>query len=129
MKPQDSVSIWMKSKGSFRDFTCAGLTLISLEQAYVFDFSDGFLECEDGMITGDEISVIYEGQLSSEDTSSVKALKVVDDFHKKNQLEVRKVYGEVQGLTSNTITIKDEQGKTGTYPITGTETVLSEWNS
>lgn len=34
------------------------------------------------MITGDEISVIYEGQLSNKDTSTVKALKVVDDFHK-----------------------------------------------
>ena len=45
------------------------------------------------MITGDEISVIYEGQLSNKDTSTVKALKVVDDFHKKNQLEVRKAYG------------------------------------
>ena len=73
------------------------------------------------MITGDEISVIYEGQLSSEDTSTVKALKVVDDFHKKNQLEVRKAYGEVQGLTPNTITIKNQEGKTAIYPITGTE--------
>ena len=42
------------------------------------------MECEDGMITGDEISVIYEGQLASERCQhSVKALKVVDDFHKK----------------------------------------------
>ena len=73
------------------------------------------------MITGDEISVIYEGQLSNKDTSTVKALKVVDDFHKKNQLEVRKAYGEVQSLTPNTITIKNKKGKTATYPITGTE--------
>ena len=73
------------------------------------------------MITGDEISVIYEGQLASDDTSTVKALKVVDDFHKKNQLETRKAYGEVQSLTPNTITIKNKKGKTATYPITGTE--------
>ena len=104
-----------------QDFTGAALTMSSQEQTYIFDLSEATLECEDGMITGDEISVIYEGQLSSEDTSTVKALKVVDDFHKKNQLEVRKAYGEVQGLTPNTITIKDEQGKTATYPITGTE--------
>lgn len=39
------------------------------------------------MITGDEISVIYEGQLSNTDTSTVKALKVVDEFHKKNKLK------------------------------------------
>lgn len=110
-------------KGTLQDFTGASLTLISTDesQAYVFDLSEATLECEDGMITGDEISVIYEGQLSATDTSSVKALKVVDDFHKKNKLKIRKIYGEVQNLTSNTITIKNKKGKTSTYPITGTE--------
>lgn len=108
-------------KGTLQDFTGATLTMASQEQTYVFDVSEATLECEDGMITGDEISVIYEGQLSNDDTSTVKALKVVDDFHKKNQLEDRKAYGEVQSLTPNTITIKNKKGKTATYPITGTE--------
>ena len=108
-------------KGTLQDFTGVTLTMTSQEQAYTFDLSQATLECEDGMITGDEISVIYEGQLVSADTSTVKALKVVDDFHKKNQLEKRKAYGEVQSLTPNTITIKNKKGKTATYPITGTE--------
>ena len=108
-------------KGTLQDFTGATLTMASQEQTYVFDVSEATLECEDGMITGDEISVIYEGQLSNDDTSTVKALKVVDDFHKKNQLEERKAYGEVQSLTPNTIAIKNKKGKTATYPITGTE--------
>lgn len=108
-------------KGTLQDFTGATLTMASQEQTYVFDVSEATLECEDGMITGDEISVIYEGQLSNDDTSTVKALKVVDDFHKKNQLEERKAYGEVQSLTPNTITIKNKKGETATYPITGTE--------
>ena len=108
-------------KGTLQDFTGATLTMASQEQTYVFDVSEAPLECEDGMITGDEISVIYEGQLSNDDTSTVKALKVVDDFHKKNQLEERKAYGEVQSLTPNTITIKNKKGETATYPITGTE--------
>ena len=98
-------------KGTLKDFTGATLTMESQEQTYVFNLSEATLECEDGMITGDEISVIYEGQLSNKDTSTVKALKVVDDFHKKNQLEVRKAYGEVQSLTSNTITIKNKKGR------------------
>ena len=108
-------------KGTLLDFTGATLTMTSHEQTYVFDLSEATLECEDGMITGDEISVIYEGQFANADTSSVKALKVVDDFHKKNQLKVRKAYGEIQSLTPNTITIKNKKGKTATYPITGTE--------
>ena len=37
------------------------------------------------MITGDEISIIYEGQLSGTDTSSVHVLKVVDEYHQKKQ--------------------------------------------
>ena len=95
-------------KGTLKDFTGATLTMENQEQTYVFDLSEATLECEDGMITGDEISVIYEGQLSNKDTSTVKALKVVDDFHKKNQLEVRKAYGEVLRLTSNNSTIKNK---------------------
>lgn len=108
-------------KGTLQDFTGENLTLSTETQTYVFDLSQATLECEDGMITGDEISVIYEGQLDSSDTSTVKALKVVDDYHKKNELEIRRAYGEVQSLTPNTITIKNKKGKTATYPITGAE--------
>ena len=39
------------------------------------------LESEDGIIRGDSVSVIYEGQLTDTDTSTVRALKVVDDYH------------------------------------------------
>ncbi|WP_373211950.1 hypothetical protein [Ruminococcus sp. 5_1_39BFAA] len=106
--------------GTLLDFTGSQLTVQGDEQTYVFDVSQATLECQDGMITGDEISVIYEGQLSDTDTSSVKALKVVDEFHNKNQLEERTAHGEVQSLTPNTITIKSKKGKTATYPITGT---------
>jgi hypothetical protein len=95
--------------------------VLSDEQIYIFDVSQATLECEEGMITGDNISVIYEGQLSDTDTSSVKALKVVDEFHKKNKLETRTAHGQVQSMTPNTITILSKSGKTATYPITGTE--------
>ena len=52
------------------------------------------------MITGDEISVIYEGQLSNTDTSTVKALKVVDEFHKKNKLKNHTTRGNSHGPDS-----------------------------
>ena len=83
--------------------------------------SNATLECKGGMITGDEISIIYEGQLSGTDTGSVHVLKVVDEFHKKNKLKKRTAHGQVISLTSNTITIKSKKGKTATYPITGTK--------
>lgn len=107
--------------GRLQDFTGSQLTVKTEDTAYVFDVSQATLECEDGMITGDEVSVIYEGQLTDTDTSTVKALKVVDEFHKKNRLKERTAHGQVQGLTANTITIKAKSGKTATYPITGTE--------
>ena len=68
-------------KGTLQDFNGTSLTVSSGENRYVFDVSQATLECQEGMITGDEISVIYEGQLSDTDTSMVKALKVVDEFH------------------------------------------------
>ncbi|MDO4273789.1 MAG: hypothetical protein Q4D16_08970 [Eubacteriales bacterium] len=107
--------------GKLQDFNGSQLTLSTPDNTYVFDVSGATLECSDGMITGDEISIIYEGQLSDTDTTTVKALKVVDEFHKKNRLKDRTAHGQVQGLTANTITIKAKSGKTATYPITGTE--------
>ena len=108
-------------KGTLQDFNGTSLTVSSGENNYVFDVSQATLECQEGMITGDEISVIYEGQLSDTDTSMVKALKVVDEFHKKNTLEDQVVHGQIQNLTPNTITLISDDKHTATYPITGTQ--------
>lgn len=108
-------------QGRIQDFTGNQLTLLSEKESYTFDVSQAALECKNGIITGDEISVIYEGQLDGTNTSQVRALKVVDEFNQKNHLEDRTAHGQVQSLTPNTITIKAKNGKTATYPITGTQ--------
>lgn len=107
--------------GTLQDFSGSQLILNTDSASYVFNVSNATLECKGGMITGDEISIIYEGQLSGTDTGSVHVLKVVDEFHKKNKLKKRTAHGQVVSLTSNTITIKSKKGKTATYPITGTK--------
>ena len=107
--------------GTLQDFSGSQLILNTDDASYVFNVSNATLECKGGMITGDEISIIYEGQLSNTDTSSVRVLKVVDEFHKKSKLKKRTAHGQVISLTSNTITIKNKKGKTATYPITGTK--------
>ena len=107
--------------GTLQDFSGSQLILNTDSASYVFNVSNATLECKGGMITGDEISIIYEGQLSGTDTGSVHVLKVVDEFHKKNKLKKRTAHGQVISLTSNTITIKSKKGKTATYPITGTK--------
>ena len=107
--------------GTLQDFSGSQLILNTDDASYVFNVSNATLECKGGMITGDEISIIYEGQLSNTDTSSVRVLKVVDEFHKKNKLKKHTAHGQVISLTSNTITIKNKKEKTATYPITGTK--------
>ena len=73
--------------GTLQDFSGSQLILNTDSASYVFNVSNATLECKGGMITGDEISIIYEGQLSGADTGSVHVLKVVDEFHKKNKLK------------------------------------------
>lgn len=111
-----------EQQGILEDFTGSSLTLnIGDDTFQTFDVSEATLECQGGMITGDEISVIYEGQLSGEDTGSVKVLKVVDEYYHKKALKDRSIYGEIQDLTCNTITIRSQAGNTITFPITGVQ--------
>ena len=118
----DSQRVYMDEiHGVLKDFTGNQLTLADGEDVYVFDISQASLECEGGMISGDTVSVIYEGQLEGTETGTVHVLKVADEYHNKVPLEEKRTYGQVQSLTSNSITLKARTGQTATYPITGVE--------
>lgn len=118
----DNPRVYMDEiRGSIQDFSGSQLTVLSETNLYTFDISQATIECQNGIISGDEISIIYEGQLTDTDTSSVKVLKVVDEINKKTTLEDRTAHGKVLSLTPNTITIQAKSGKKATYPITGTE--------
>ena len=107
--------------GTFQNFSGNQISVTADEKTYVFDVSQATLECAEGLIAGNEICVIYEGQLSDTDTSVVKALKVVDEFHKKKEQKERTVSGQVLNLTPNTITIRTDKGNTLTCSTIGTE--------
>lgn len=118
----DTPRVYMDEiRGSVQAFTGNQLTILSESSFFTFDVSQATLECKNGIISGDEISLIYEGQLSQSEPASVKVLKVVDEINKKTTLEDRTAHGKVLDLTPNTITIQAKSGKTATYPITGTE--------
>ncbi|MBU5482437.1 hypothetical protein [Blautia sp. MSJ-19] len=118
----ESTRVYMDEiRGTLQDFNGNQLTILSDSSNYIFDVSQATLECQDGMITGDAISVIYEGQLNSTDTGAVRALKVADDYHETTELEEKTTRGQVQSLTANSITVKSKGGKTVTFPVTGTE--------
>lgn len=118
----ESTRVYMDEvRGTLQNFTGNQLTLLSNSDTYVFDISQATLECADGMLCGDAVSVIYEGQLASTDTGAVRALKVVDDYHDSAELKDNTTHGQVQSLTANSITVKTKDKKTITFPITGTE--------
>ena len=116
----DSTRVYMDElPGTVQSFTGNKLTLVSSSLPYTFDVSQATLESEDGIIRGDSVSVIYEGQLTDTDTSTVRALKVVDDYHTTDTLKDKTSHGQIQQLTANSVTIKSRGGKTATFPSTG----------
>lgn len=118
----DSTRVYMDElPGTVQSFTGNKLTLVSSSLPYTFDVSQATLESEDGIIRGDSVSVIYEGQLTDTDTSTVRALKVVDDYHTTDTLKDKTSHGQIQQLTANSVTIKSRGGKTATFPSTGAE--------
>ena len=108
-------------RGELQNFTGNQITLLSNDESYTFDISQATLECSNGMLAGDAVSVVYEGQLDSTDTGNVQALKVVDDYHQTAKLDDQTFFGQLQALTANSITVKSKEGQTVTFPITGTE--------
>ena len=118
----ESTRVYMDEiRGELQNFTGNQITLLSDEESYTFDISQATLECSNGMLAGDAVSVVYEGQLDNNDTETVHALKVVDDYHQTNTLKEQTFHGKVQSLTANAITVKSKKGQTVTFPTTGTE--------
>lgn len=110
-----------KLTGKLIDFSGNQLTIRVAEADYTFDISNATIECENGIISGDEISLIYEGLFENDDTSTIHILKIVDEYHNKSELEERSGRGMIQSLTANTITITTKKGNTVTFPTTGTK--------
>ena len=111
-------------KGILRDFSGDTLSIVTDNgNEYYFDLSQASLECENGMITGDEVTVIYEGQLpesdTSTDTSQIKVLKVVNDYRFHTDPEENIVSGKLQELTPNQMTLMLNDGKVITFLTTG----------
>lgn len=118
----ESARVYMDEiRGTLTDFNGNQLVLLCDSETYYFDVSQAALECTDGMICGDSVIVIYEGQLNSTDTTAVRALKVIDDYHVTTDFEEKTTRGQIQNLSANAVTVKSKSGKTVTFPITGTE--------
>ena len=104
-------------RGTLQDFTGNQLTLVSDSDTYVFDISQATLECTNGMICGDAVSVIYEGQLNSTDTGAVRALKVVDDYHSSSQAKENTTNGKVTVLPFFNLSVMELAVSCCTFPF------------
>ena len=105
--------------GSLQDFDGTNLTISSNGETYVFDVSQTRLECKYGIVLSDNVSVIYEGQFSGTDISTISPVKVTDQYHNESPLEDRTLKGKIKSLTANALVIVTEKGNTVTFPVTG----------
>ena len=67
--------------GTLLDFDGTHLTISSNGETYVFDVSQTRLECKYGVVSSDQVSVIYQGQLSGTDISTISPIKITDKYH------------------------------------------------
>ena len=105
--------------GKVQTFDGINLVLQSDGRSVLFDASQASIETSHGLITGDEVSVIYEGRLDSPGSTEVKALKVVDDLHKETKLEEQTITGTLTRLTQNSLLFTDQSGRSILCPVTG----------
>ena len=105
--------------GTLQNFDGTNMTISSDGETYVFDVSRTRLECKYGVVFSDQVSVIYQGQLSGTDISTISPIKVTDKYHNETPLENRTLKGKVKKLNSNSLVIVTEKGNTVTFPVTG----------
>ena len=108
-----------KMNGVLTGFDGTYVTVSADDTLYTFDASEATVECARGLIAGDEISIIYEGQLSGTDTSGLKVLKIVDELHPQAALQEGTLTASLVGLTENTVTFTDGNGCTYTCTSAG----------
>ena len=105
--------------GTLAYFDANSLSIKSDDVLYDFDIVDASIECSKGLLYGDEISVIYEGQMSGNDGESVHALKITDAFHKQKELKSHDITGTIQSFTLNSMTVTTSKNRTLTCSIIG----------
>lgn len=107
--------------GTIKSFTGGYLTIVTSDSDNLeFDLSKATLECENGILAGDEITVVYEGTITGHNTSKATALKVIDKDTKED-LEEHTMVGTLVDASMNTISVKNTEGDTITFISTGTK--------
>ena len=112
--------------GTLAGFDGEHIRLQQDEKAYDFEVISATIESASGILSGDEISVIYEGKLDGDDTSQIKALKVTDALHKKEQLREYTISGLLVDIGSASLTLALDDGRDLRLPVIGRPQYYSE---
>ena len=91
--------------GTLQNFDGTNMTISSDGETYVFDVSRTRLECKYGVVFSDQVSVIYQGQLSGTDISTISPIKVTDKYHNETPLENRTLKGKEQHLRAKIVSV------------------------
>lgn len=107
--------------GVIKSFTGGNLILEDDQQESLnFELGDAKLECANGILAGDQVSIIYEGTIKGTDTSKVKVIKVIDKGERQ-ELEEQTMVGTVTDASMNTLMVKNEDGDSINFITTGAQ--------
>lgn len=106
--------------GVLESFSGGIITMTSDEQEkneLKFEVKEAIIECKN-MLVGDEIAVVYEGEINGTDTSNVKVKKVIDDGENTTKVQ-ESIVGTMVDASMNTITIQSNDGKQYAFSTVG----------
>ena len=106
-------------QGTLKGFDGSWIRLVKDDTDYLFDISGASVELPLGLLSGQEVSLIYEGILNMEDPSTVKVLKVTEYMHPREKLTEQGLKGTLDALTPNTALITWENGQKILFCTTG----------
>ena len=112
--------------GQMTGFDSDTLVISNDGAEYELDIAAATIESIQGLVFGDEISVIYEGRLKGTDTSGIKALKVTDALIKSNPQKPALYQGTLISMNSWSMTVVTAEGVTVTIPVIGRPLYFSQ---
>ncbi len=110
--------------GTVQHFDGTSLTILTDDQtSRSFNLARASIETLDGIVSGDQVHIIYEGDLSAaeQDSGKIKPLKVVDSIHGKEPVPEQTFQGSLAHLTEHSITLRTGDQKEVTFPTTGAD--------
>lgn len=107
--------------GKIRSFTGGYLTIITDEEdsrILEFNLSEAQLECENGILAGDAVTVVFEGTIDGNSTRKATATKVIDPAG-KDKLEQQFMIAAISDVSTNMLTVTNTEGDSYSFVTTG----------